>query len=500
MWLACCKRRRGCGSAAACDLSYARLSASETLDLEQRGQVDEPRGVANSETPAKRPPGPANWLVRHLPPLYRGDPAEHYEKVSRAGVTVNRSLRIAAGQFIAGAIVVACLLPVVPPTAYLGSAGWALAIGAVLGALAVGVALVRIENLSAEVHLAAEYFAVLMVGLIAVLSGGPNPPYLVLLVFTVAHVAVHPLRRTIPFLLTVTAVSLAPLLYANPDSADFVIAVLRVFTILGVGGGFIYLIGNVYDDDATLRAEAERARAEAETAALHAQRLQEVDTMKDRFVATVSHELRTPLTSIKGYVEALTSGEDGELTGDQREDAEAVYRNAVRLEGLISDLLLLSQIEAGSLMLERERFDVASMLAGVVAGRIRHARERGIELRVETAGRVEVLADRRRIEQTLANLVSNAIKYSLDAPVIMSARVEGGEAVIQVADEGIGIPPDELPRIGERFFRASTVTSEQGTGLGLAITREILELHGGRLEINSAVGVGSTFSVHLPVA
>jgi len=421
-------------------------------------------------------------------------------KVSRAGLTIERSMRIGAGQFIAGAIAVAALLPIVPPTAYLGSAGWAIAAILVALTLAVGVALARIREFTPEVHLRAQYFAVLVIGGIALLSGGPNPPYLLLLVFTVAHVAVHPLRRAVPFLIAVAAVSMAPLLYANPNDSDVAIAILRVFTVLGVGGGFIYLIGNVYDDDAMLRAEAARANAAAEASALHAQRLEDVDAMKDRFVATVSHELRTPLTSIKGYVEALTSGEDGELTDDQREDAEAVYRNAVRLEGLVSDLLLLSQIEAGSLMLERERFDVASMLAGIVAGRMRHARERGIELRLETSGRVEVLADRRRIEQTLANLIANAIKYSRDAPVILSARVVEDEAVIAVADEGIGIPADELPRIGERFFRASTVTSEQGTGLGLAITREIVELHGGRLEARSAVGVGSTFSVRLPLA
>ena len=441
-----------------------------------------------------------DWLVRVLPPLYRGDPDQYYAKISRAGLTVNRSMRIGAWQFIAGSVVVACLLSFAPPTAQIGSAGWAVAVAVVALSFATGVTMTRIDDYSPELHLALQYFAVLAIGTVSWLAGGATPPYLILLIFTVAHVVVHPLRRMVPFLAVVTAVSLAPLVYSPYDSADVALAILRVFTILGVGAGFMYLIGNIYDDDATLRAEAERARAEAESAALHAQRLEDVDAMKDRFVATVSHELRTPLTSIKGYVEALTSGEDGELTEDQRDDAEAVYRNAVRLEGLISDLLLLSQIEAGSLMLERERFDVASMLAGIVAGRIRHARERGIELRLETSGRVDVVADRRRVEQTLANLISNAIKYSRDAPVMLSAGVDDGEALIQVADEGIGIPADELPRIGERFFRASTVTNEQGTGLGLAITREIVELHGGRLDVQSAVGVGSTFSVHLPLA
>ncbi len=409
-------------------------------------------------------------------------------------------MRIGGAQFIAGAVVVACLLPLVPPTHYFGTAGWAIAVFLVLGAFAAGIWLLRSPARDPEVHLVAEYVGVASIGLLSLLSGGANPPYLVLLVFTVAHIGVHPLRRVVPFLLTVAAVSTAPLLYAMSDSSDVVLAILRVFTIVGVGAGLIYLIGNVYDDDATLRAEAERAREAAAAAAQHARQLEDVDAMKDRFVATVSHELRTPLTSIKGYVEALTSGEDGELTEYQREDAEAVYRNAVRLEGLISDLLLLSQIEAGSLMLERERFDVAAMLAGIVAGRLREAAERGIELQLDTSGRVEVVADRRRIEQTLANLVSNAIKYSHDAPVLLSARAEDGDAVVEVADEGIGIPKDELPRVGERFFRASTVTSEQGTGLGLAITREILDLHGGRLDVTSTVGVGSTFSVRIPVA
>lgn len=147
-----------------------------------------------------------------------------------------------------------------------------------------------------------------------------------------------------------------------------------------------------------------------------------------------------------------------------------------------------------------ERFDLVPLLRELVDEHRPLARERSLELDLRCDERLELMGDRRRIRQTLVNLLANAIKYSRDATVTVLARKSGDEAVIEIADEGIGIPGAETPRIGERFFRASTVTTESGTGLGLAICREIIDRHGGTFAVSSEVGVGSTVTVGLPLA
>jgi signal transduction histidine kinase len=136
-----------------------------------------------------------------------------------------------------------------------------------------------------------------------------------------------------------------------------------------------------------------------------------------------------------------------------------------------------------------------------LCGELRPAmRERAIALEVETDARPVVAADRARLRQTFANLVGNAIKFSPpDGHVAVRALSVGEGAIVEICDEGPGIPEDELPRLCERFFRASTAVGVKGTGLGLTISREIVELHGGRLEVRSTLGEGSTFRVRLPV-
>jgi two-component system, OmpR family, sensor kinase len=228
--------------------------------------------------------------------------------------------------------------------------------------------------------------------------------------------------------------------------------------------------------------------------------LRELDEMKGQFVSSVSHELRTPLTSIKGFLESLLAEEAGPINEEQREELEIVYRNATRLQDLVNDLLTLSRLESGRIEMKMRPLEVGALLKEACEELRPAAREGGLEVRLERAPELVVRADKLRLHQAFGNLLGNAIKFSDGGEdVVVRAFGRNGAAVIEVADRGVGIPPDELPRIPERFFRASTAGAAQGTGLGLAITQEIVDAHGGRIEVDSEVGVGSTFRISLPL-
>jgi signal transduction histidine kinase len=305
----------------------------------------------------------------------------------------------------------------------------------------------------------------------------------------------------------IAASVLLPLAQPGLDDATtaYTLVLLPVLAMIVIGA--LHRLGALYGDEAMARAEAARMRAEAQlarreadAAADAAERLRELDAAKDRFVSTVSHELRTPLTSVKGYLEAILAGEAGELNPDQREYAEIIYRNSTRLQELVDDLMVLSRVDAGELVLRRERFDLVDAVRQVREEQGPRAIENGLVLALDAPASMPLTADRRRIEQTIGNLVSNGIKYGADGDEVRIRVLEGeGEVVIEVIDEGVGIPAQELSRIGERFFRASTAGKVQGSGLGLAISREIVARHDGALQVESVAGSGSTFRVRLPL-
>jgi signal transduction histidine kinase len=234
------------------------------------------------------------------------------------------------------------------------------------------------------------------------------------------------------------------------------------------------------------------------------QRLQELDQAKSDFVASVSHELRTPLTSIRGYVEMMRDGDAGDLEPDQHRMLEVVQRNADRLLALIEDLLTLSRIESGAFRVAR----LPVALDGVVHSTLDELRPqavaRGVELVADVASDVPmVLGDSSQLERVLLNLLSNAIKFTVDGGrVVVRVRPSGTVLEMDVEDEGIGIPEVEQDRLFSRFFRSSTSQERaiQGTGLGLVIVKSIVEHHGGDIAVRSQPGVGTTFTVRLPVA
>jgi two-component system OmpR family sensor kinase len=227
--------------------------------------------------------------------------------------------------------------------------------------------------------------------------------------------------------------------------------------------------------------------------------LRQLDELKGEFVSAVSHELRTPLTSIRGYLESVLAEETGPLNEEQREELAIVYRNATRLQDLANDLLTLARLESGRIEMELRPLDLCALLTELRQELEPAARRRGLDIRLECGRALQVEADDLRLHQALGNLIANAIKFSRDhEPVWLRAVGCDGEVLIEVTDRGVGIPAEELPRLKERFYRASTAGDAQGTGLGLSITQEIVERHGGRLEIESRLGAGSTFRIRLP--
>jgi signal transduction histidine kinase len=228
----------------------------------------------------------------------------------------------------------------------------------------------------------------------------------------------------------------------------------------------------------------------------------ELDRLKDDFVATVSHELRTPLTSMMGFLEMIREGEAGELTDEQKRFLAIVYRSSERLQRLVGDLLFVARLDANGLQLQFAPVDLDELVRDAVESVGALARSRELDLRLELSPLPVVTGDRERLSQLIGNLVSNALKFTPAGGVItVRTFVDGFHAVIEVEDDGIGIPAAEQDRLFQRFFRSTTATEQAipGTGLGLVISRAIAEAHGGTIDVRSEAGAGSCFRVELPL-
>ena len=232
-------------------------------------------------------------------------------------------------------------------------------------------------------------------------------------------------------------------------------------------------------------------------------RLKELDEAKTQFLATMSHELRTPLTSIVSFTELILDDQD-ELTPDTVSALSVIQRNAERLLRLVGDLLLLSKLESGGFPLDLAPVSVPDLVGEAIRSASATAAERGITVEVSAADGPPVQADRLRLEQVMDNLLSNAIKFSgQDGRVRVQAGQDGHRWRIDVSDDGIGIPADELGLLFARFVRASNarLAGLPGTGLGLSVVKAITELHGGTVAVRSTAEVpGTTFTIYLPIS
>lgn len=227
--------------------------------------------------------------------------------------------------------------------------------------------------------------------------------------------------------------------------------------------------------------------------------LRAVDQLKDDFVGNVSHELRTPLASIKGF--AATMLADDAMPAEVRHEFLGIIdTEADTLISIINNILDVSKLLAGKLSCDLREGRVAPLVEDIVRLLAIQAEAKGLELVLRLVDEAVVLCDAERLKQVLKNLIGNAIKFTESGRITVTLHVEEGHAHICVRDTGIGIDPKVIDRVFERFFREENVVhTREGTGLGLAIARQIVEHHGGHLQVSSEIGVGSAFTVVLPV-
>ncbi len=246
--------------------------------------------------------------------------------------------------------------------------------------------------------------------------------------------------------------------------------------------------------------EQARALRRAEAARQKAQRTAEA---RAAFVAATSHEIRTPLNAIIGFSEILKTEMFGPLPNDRyREYAKIIHDSGSRLLDLINDILDMSKLDAGKIEMHFEPVEVLRMIVDCVRGVEPLAARAAVGIRVSLYDGLDwIVADPKRLRQMLLNLLSNAIKFTHQGGEICVAASRGKEGIaISVSDTGIGIEPDEIARVLEPFGQVDSELGRmhEGTGLGIPLTRELARLHGGALQIESAVGIGTTMTIELP--
>lgn len=230
-------------------------------------------------------------------------------------------------------------------------------------------------------------------------------------------------------------------------------------------------------------------------------KLKEVDAMKDNLVSMASHELRSPLTAIKGYLELLRD-KKLDLDTESSKYFENISSSVDRLNALVNDMLVVSRLEGNRIPLNITAFDPSSVITQSVEELRSQAIQKKLELRLEDMAPVVVQADTDRVREILINLIGNAIKYTPKGEVSVSAREKDGEYLITVADTGFGISSEDQARLFQKFNRIQNENTKGiiGTGLGLWITLELARKMNGNITVESIEGVGSHFTLHLPIA
>ncbi len=259
----------------------------------------------------------------------------------------------------------------------------------------------------------------------------------------------------------------------------------------------------IEDQNANLAAQVEERTAELRESNLRLAaanlELLELDKLRSAVLSNVSHELRTPLTGILGSAQNLRDGVVGGLTREQQEYVRMIEKDSGRLIRVVNELLEWGRLQSGHYRLQREPVAIRPLLDDVFM-LVRPAAERkGVDLQHEPIEAARIGADADKLKQILINLVDNAVKFT-PAGSRVRVRVHGDASGLQVevADEGPGIPPEDLPHLFARFYRGHNAQAAAGTGLGLAIAQNLARLHGGDIAVRSQPGQGSTFTLRLP--
>jgi signal transduction histidine kinase len=259
-----------------------------------------------------------------------------------------------------------------------------------------------------------------------------------------------------------------------------------------------YMMSGLLRELEHLRAQREKFVRQAVEAAA----LRQADRIKSEFLAAMSHDFRSPLTVVRGAVELLLGERPGSLTTAQRELAESAERNVRRLEDFTAQLLEMARLEDGQIALDKEEIDAIALVRDVVADHAILAKQKRqwISLDVDLDP-PHVVADRSKMQQALANLIVNAIRYAPQGtPILVAAHRRGDALRIEVRDHGPGIATEDRQKIFDKFFRGHNADGTPGSGLGLAIARSLVTLHGGTLEYEENPGGGSAFVTVLPLA
>ena len=271
---------------------------------------------------------------------------------------------------------------------------------------------------------------------------------------------------------------------------------VNAMPIFDLDGRYCGYRGIAQDISRQVAAEVESQRLRIEA--------QDANRAKTEFLANISHELRTPLNAILGFSEIMQGELLGPLSERYRQYAEDIHVSGQHLHSLVTDILNLSRIEMGRIELEEEVVGLIHLIQGCISMLSMRAREQGVHLLAElSTDDLLVRCDRLRVMQALLNLVSNAVKFTPKfGTVTVRSKVTPDGIALSVTDTGIGMRPEDIPRALEPFRQIDPqyVRNHDGVGLGLALTKSLVELHGGRLEIISAPGQGTTAIIHLPLS
>jgi heavy metal sensor kinase len=309
---------------------------------------------------------------------------------------------------------------------------------------------------------------------------------------------------------------------ATLDDVLFMLAVgLPVAVIVAVAGGFVLVRRALVPVDRIARKAEEitqhnlserlpvvRTGDELERLSVSLNhmisRLEDAVQTSKRFVADASHELRTPLTVLRGELESLA--QERELQAPTTENLGSMLEEVTRLSGIVEGLLALSRLDAGEAQEEWVSFDLAELAATTADQMSLLAEDKNITVTCDAAPSITVIGDRARLKQVIVNLLDNAIKYTRSGGTVrLQISRQDGYAVLDVADDGIGIPADALPHVFKRFFRVDDSRSRDsrdgcGAGLGLSIVQSICAAHGAQVEVSSVLGKGSRFRIRQPLA